>query len=85
MSLSLILACLWLVAANVIGMFPSRRHHWPAVYGLIATGLPLLVYVIWQNGPWWGLAFFILAASVLRWPLIYLGRWIMRVIRVRQP
>ena len=32
MSLSLILACLWLVVANLIGMVPSRDHHWRAAY-----------------------------------------------------
>ena len=28
MSLSLILACLWAVAANLAAMIPSRDNHW---------------------------------------------------------
>lgn len=78
MTLSLTLACLWAVAANVIAMFPSRRHHWPAAYGLIALGVPLLGYVTYENGPWVGLICLAAGASILRWPVIYLGRWAKR-------
>lgn len=78
MSLSLALACLWCVLANVIGMFPSKRGHWPAAYGLIAIGLPLLAFVVMQNGVWTGLVVLVAAASVLRWPVRYLVRWLAR-------
>ncbi|MCT8161032.1 DUF2484 family protein [Pseudoruegeria sp. SHC-113] len=78
MTPSLILACLWVVIANLIAMFPSKHHHWPAAYGLIAVGVPLLGWVTYQNGPWIGLAVFAAGASTLRWPLLYLGRWIKR-------
>ncbi len=76
MSLSLMLACGWLILANVIGMFPSRRKHWPAAYVLIAFGVPLLVWVFWQNGPVIGLVVLVAAASILRWPVRYLMRWL---------
>lgn len=78
MSLSVALGCLWLVVANVIAMFPSRHHHWPAAYALIAIGVPLLVWVIAETGPWIGLAFVVAGASVLRWPVRYLIRWFLR-------
>ncbi len=81
MSTSLVLAFLWLVAANVIGMFPSRHNHWPAAYGLIALGVPLLGYVTYQNGPIIGLLALMAGASILRWPLIHLWR---RVRQIRQ-
>lgn len=80
MSWSLPLALLWLIAANVIAMFPSRDHHWRTAYGLIAIGLPLLVWLAVEHGPWWGLIFLIAAGSVLRWPVVYLGRWLRRLI-----
>ncbi len=83
MSVSLILACLWLVLANVIGLLPSRRNHWPAAWALVAVGIPLLGYVTWQNGPVWGMVVLTLGASVLRWPVIYLVRWCLRHLRVR--
>ena len=78
MSLSLILALVWLVTANVVGMFPSRHNHWPLAYVLIAVGVPLLGYVTYQNGPVIGLLALVAGASILRWPLIYLWRWVRR-------
>lgn len=71
-------ACLWLVAANLIAMFPSRDHHWRAAYVLIALGIPLLGWVTYSGGPIWGMLFLAAGASLLRWPLIYLWRWFRR-------
>ncbi len=76
MTLSLTLACLWGVLANVIAMLPSRRNHWPAAYALIALGVPLLGFVTYENGPWVGLIVFAAGVSILRWPVVYLGRWV---------
>lgn len=75
MTLSLILAALWALSANVIAMLPSRDYHWRAAYVLISVGIPILGFVTWQNGPWVGLAVLVAGMSVLRWPVIYLGRW----------
>lgn len=72
----LMLAFLWLILANVIAIFPSRDHHWRAAYGLIAVGIPLLGWVTYADGPLWGLLLLAGGASVLRWPVIYLWRWI---------
>lgn len=78
MTLSLILVCVWAVVANLLAAMPSRDNHWRRAYWLIGIGVPLLGYVTYENGPWVGL--FVLAAgmSVLRWPVIYLGRWLKR-------
>ncbi len=76
MTLSLILACVWVVAANLLAMIPARDNYWRRAYILIAVGIPLLGYVTYENGPWWGLAVLIAAMSILRWPVIYLGRWV---------
>jgi len=81
MSLSLILACVWAVTANVAAMIPSRDNHWRRAYALIAVGVPILGYVTYQNGPWVGLAVLVAGMSVLRWPVFYLWRRVMR----RQP
>ncbi|MEO0371148.1 MAG: DUF2484 family protein [Pseudomonadota bacterium] len=75
MSLSLILACLWALVANILAMLPSQDNHWRRAYALIAVGIPILGYVTYQNGPWWGLAVLLAGMSVLRWPVIYLSRW----------
>ena len=81
MSLSLIAALCWLVLANVIAMFPSKHAHWPQAYAMMAIGLPILGFVFWENGTWIGLAVTLGAASILRWPIRYLGRW----LRARMP
>ena len=81
MTLSLILACLWAVTANLLAMTPSRDNHWTRAYLLIAIGIPLLGYVTYENGPWWGLAALLAGMSVLRWPVIYLSRWMRARLR----
>ena len=81
MPLSLTLACLWALAATVVALLPSRRQHWPHAYVLIAAGIPILGYVTYETGPMAGLICLIAGASILRWPLIYLGRWLRRLPR----
>ncbi|AGI66903.1 hypothetical protein DUF2484 [Octadecabacter antarcticus 307] len=66
----------WLVAANVLAMVPSRDNLWSRAYVLIAIGIPLLGYITYTNGPWIGLLFLIAGCSLLRWPLVYLARWL---------
>ena len=80
MSLSLTLGLVWLVVANVAAMFPSKRSHWPTAYVLITIGLPLLVWIWWESGIWIALLFLAGAASVLRWPVLFLWRWVKRVV-----
>lgn len=78
MTLPLTLCLLWLIAANVIGMFPSRDYHWRAAYVMIAIGLPLLVWVTYAGGLLIGALVLAAAASVLRWPVIFALRWLRR-------
>ena len=42
--------CVWLIAANVTAMFPSKDHHWRNAYMLIAVGLPLVVWIALAAG-----------------------------------
>lgn len=79
-TLALAAGLIWLIAANVTAMFPSKDHHWSNAYRLIAVGVPILIWVLWSNGPWWALAFVVAAGSVLRWPLVYLARWLRKII-----
>ncbi|MBB3993644.1 CHASE2 domain-containing sensor protein [Sulfitobacter undariae] len=78
MTISLTLVCLWALVANVLAMTPSKDFHWRNAYVLIAVGIPILGYVVFQHGPWVGLLVLVGACSVLRWPVIYLGRWLRR-------
>ncbi len=81
MTLSLIAAFCWLVLANVLALLPSRDNHWSRAYLLIALGVPLVGWVTWTNGPLLGILLLAAGASVLRWPLIYLGRWMRKQVR----
>ncbi|WP_170360262.1 DUF2484 family protein [Ruegeria arenilitoris] len=80
MNLSIALAALWGIAANLLAMIPSKDNHWTRAYILIAVGIPILGYVTLQNGPWIGLIVMAAGMSVLRWPVIYLGRWVRRLV-----
>ncbi|KAF0675458.1 DUF2484 family protein [Profundibacterium mesophilum] len=81
MTPSLIAACVWMITANVAALMPSRHGHWPAAIALMTVGLPLLGWTVLQNGPWIGLLVLGCGASLLRWPLYYGLR---RVLRPRQ-
>ncbi len=80
MSPSLICVAVWLLAANVLAMIPSRDNLWQRAYILIGIGIPLLGWVTYQNGPWVGLLALAAGVSVLRWPVVYLVRWTRRVM-----
>lgn len=78
MSLSLVLTCFWFVIANILAMTPSEDSHWRNAYVLIAVGIPLVGFVTAQHGPVLGLVVLAGGCSVLRWPVIYLTRWLRR-------
>ena len=78
MTLSLTLACVWVVAAAVLAMIPSRDNHWRRAYVLIAVGVPLLGFVYYENGLVVALIALAAGMSVLRWPVRYLMRWLRR-------
>ncbi len=80
MSPSLLAACLWALAANLIAMTPSKDHHWRNAYILISVGGPIVLWVAWSHGLWIGLLVFAGGCSVLRWPVIYFVRWLRRIL-----
>lgn len=80
MTLSLILASFWAVTASLVALGP-RRWQWPVAYVLIAVGIPMVGYVTLQNGPVIGLLVLAGGVSILRWPVRFLGRWLMRQVR----
>ena len=80
MTTSLVLACLWAVVANILAMIPSRDNHWRRAYALIAAGIPILGYVTYEHGHWIGLLVLAAGMSLLRWPVVYLGRWARRTL-----
>lgn len=71
-------ACVWLIVANLAAILPSKDNHWRRAYVLMATGAPLTVWLGWTQGTVAALIFLACAASLLRWPLVYLWRWATR-------
>jgi hypothetical protein len=84
MTASLTLACVWAIIASIMAMVP-RRFHWPGAVALIATGIPLLGWVTWQNGPLWGMLVLAGGASMLRWPVVRLARRLSRGHEAQEP
>ena len=67
----------WVVLATLIGLMP-RRFHWRGAILLMVLLVPLVPYVWVQVNPFIALLFLAGVLSILRWPLIFLGRWINR-------
>ncbi|MDZ4093350.1 MAG: DUF2484 family protein [Paracoccaceae bacterium] len=73
MSSSLILGCIWVLAATVTAFLPMRRQYPPGIVLLIAAPF-LLVYIGWQHGVWIALLGVLGFVSMFRNPLIYFAR-----------
>ncbi|GAA6162846.1 hypothetical protein NBRC116590_05500 [Pelagimonas sp. KU-00592-HH] len=73
MSLTLILACLWVLAATGVAVLPMRHQYAPGVGLLILA--PVLIGVIWyENGIWLALVAVFGFVSMFRRPLLYFWR-----------
>jgi hypothetical protein len=83
MTYSLSAACCWIILAAILAALPSNDNHWRRAYFLMALGVPLVVWVFWENGVWAGLLVLAAAGSVFRWPLRYLFAWVLRQVTRR--
>lgn len=81
MTFSVIAAFIWLIVVNLRAMFPSQDHHWRFAYVMIAIGVSILILLVIENGPLVALVFLLAGMWIMRWPVIYLGRWIKKVSR----
>lgn len=81
MSWTLLLACLWIVGAKLASMRASKRHHWPLAYVLMPLGVPIVVLAWWEHGAVAALFTLAIGMVVLRWPVIYLGRRIVKLVK----
>lgn len=76
----LIYGLVWVLVAALVSVLPRRLHRWGAV-ALLVTCLPIVVAIARTHGALAGLAALAAVASVLRWPLLYLGRRIVALGR----
>ena len=81
---SLTLACIWAFVASAAALTPRRQHRHAAV-GMIATSIPLLGWVTFQNGPLWGLLALALGSALLSWPVVHLLRRLRRGVPGQEP
>ncbi|MCH2167111.1 MAG: DUF2484 family protein [Oceanicola sp.] len=77
----MVFVCLWVICAAALSAFPSKKQHWPLAYGLIAVGIPILIYVWLSEGTMAAVFALCVGALVLRWPVIYLWRWTKRQVQ----
>lgn len=68
MSLSLILAALWVLAATGVAFLPMRYQYIPGI-GLLIVAVPLLVFLGVQHNVWIVLAVLGAIISMFRRPL----------------
>lgn len=73
MSTSLILGCVWVLAAAVTAMLPMRRQVVPGL-ALLAAAPVLLVWIGYQHGWLWLAAGLFAFLSMFRNPLLYFLR-----------
>lgn len=77
MSAPLVWGMIWVVIAAGVAALPRRFHPWGAI-PLLITAVPLVVLIFRASGPLLGLAALAVLVSVLRYPLMYLGRKLWR-------
>lgn len=71
MTLPIVLACLWVLAATITAFLPMRRQFAPGLALLIAAPV-LIVWLAVETNVWIGLAAFAGFVSMFRNPLRYL-------------
>jgi len=79
MPLSLILACLWVLAAAVVAMLPMRNQYAPGLT-LLVLSVPLAIFVGAQLGWIWVAVVLLAILSMYRRPFIALARHLRRRI-----
>lgn len=78
MTTPVILAGLWIIAASIIAFLPRKYHKTSALYFLIPTALVLLPWICAANGFLVGALFLAGFGSILRWPVYFLGTFVIR-------
>lgn len=72
-----LLGCIWVVLVSIVALMPFPQHKPYALAMLILLPV-LLVAIALEFGVLWALALFVCAASIYRYPLIFLAKWLRR-------
>ncbi|EBA12803.1 DUF2484 family protein [Roseobacter sp. CCS2] len=79
----LILIGLWVVLAFVMAAIPSNDNHWRRAYVLIAVGMPLVIWIFWNDGFLMGALALLAGGSILRWPVYFLWQRVKQKLGVK--
>ncbi len=71
-----VLIGLWVLLAFAMAAVPSNDNHWRRAYVLIGIGVPIVLWIIWNDGVLMGLVALAVGGSVLRWPVYFLWQWL---------
>ena len=77
MSVALICAFLWVLAATAVAFLPMKRQYAPGLVLLVAAPL-LVLWLGWTHGWLWALVALAAFVSMFRHPLRYLAKKVSR-------
>jgi hypothetical protein len=78
---AIVFAAIWIVMGTVVALLP-RRFHPPGALVLLILLVPLLPFLWIAGNPFLAVMFVAGVASILRWPLFYIGRAMARRVGV---
>ncbi|MEM9851196.1 MAG: DUF2484 family protein [Pseudomonadota bacterium] len=83
MNAAVVLSAFWVMLGTGVALSP-RAYHPPGALMLLTLLIPILPYMA-ITVPWLAVLFFLGAVSILRWPIYYIGRHMLRSWGVRLP
>lgn len=85
-SLPIMIGIGWAIFATIVALVPAFRfHRVMAIYVLIPTALIILPWLFYEEGAIIGLLALAAVGSILRWPIYYLSRWVLKGIPPNVP
>ena len=75
---SMIAAGVWVIVSAIIAFLPWQIHWRAASFLLLPTIVFIIPWLFYENGPVIGGLFLIGFCSILRWPLYYFGKFLIR-------
>ncbi len=80
--ISAALGCVWVILISLVALMPYPQHR-PYALAMLVLFPFVLGAVAWEFGWLWALLLFLGAASIYRYPLIFLVKWLRRKVRAR--
>ncbi|MEM8658964.1 MAG: DUF2484 family protein [Pseudomonadota bacterium] len=72
-----LLGCIWIVLVSIVALTPFPQHK-PYALAMLVLLPALLLAVALKFGGLWAVGLFVCAASIYRYPLMFLLKWLRR-------